>query len=580
MAYHFDHFDLYAQLSKELADFSRTKVRVGGSADDSTRGYEYSQSDTLNLVEYVLGSKFTKEKDENGQDKLYLNSSVFRADVASKQIDLDVKDIAFVPDDSASDYGCIVSRKMFKRWAKDTGLGEFLNVLVEAFPRYGSVVLKRRGKEYEHVPLSKLRNQQDAKSLNEASYAIIEHRLKYYEAAEMPEWDLSGLDCQWDDDLVVYERYGRVSKRFFDPEAAAHESVDTVSFITRNKKGRKVESSLLFIEEITERPFEEAHWSRRDGRWLGVGEIEANFENQKARNYVFNLRLKSAMWSSKAVFQSSSDTIAKNLVTQVRDGDIVNVDANGQISPVNTQSKGLADFQAIDQSVEDNANQKSFTFEVATGESLPSGTPFRLGVIMANAVNSHFNLKREKLGLLVKRWLYNSVIPAFENDLDDESLEYFALDQEGYEDLIDAVAKARVAAFVKDSALKRGRIPTVAEQAEYREQIMALKGFELKVLRDGLKNLKYKIDIVITGESVDLQKKIETLTNLYLTLQQSGDLENARKVLARVVALTGERVPVSALSAVPPAAGQVSAPSMGGAMPQVPTQAPNATAAV
>jgi hypothetical protein len=573
--YDFQAFDLYAKLSEELDDFKRTKIKVGGSAEDQVKGYEFSQADTVNLVEYVVGSRFSdSELDSTGQRKVYLNSSVFRADVASKQIDIDVKDIALIPDDSASDYGCVVARKMLKRWAKDTGLGEQLNEMVERFPTYGTVVLKKRGKEYDLVPIQKLRNQQDADSLDKASYVIIEHKLKYWEAAAMPDWDLSGLECAWDEDIVVMERYGRVPVAFLGRDGEEHDSVDTVSFIARSKKGRKVDSALLFIEEITERPFEEVHWKRRQGRWLGVGEIEQNFENQKARNYIFNLRLRSAMWASKQIYQSTDDSLAKNLVSEVRDGDVMRIEPNGQITKVNVGSQALADYNAIDQSVEDNANQKSFTFEVATGESLPSGTPFRLGVMMSQAVNSHFALKREKLALFIKRWLYAAVLPAFEKDLDAESLEYFAVGQEGYEDLVNAVADARVAAFVKDSAIKRGRIPSQAEQAQYREQIMALKGFEIKVLKDAVKNLKYSVDIVITGESVDLAKKVETLTSLHQTLLAAGDIAAANKVLGRIITLTGERMPATSDKSV------AMMPSVASTMAMTPANAPNATATV
>lgn len=551
MEYNTKHFDIKGQLETELDDFFTTKIKINGTnynskeAKSSTqnKGYKFNQADTLNLIEFVGASKYQEgDVDSEGQPKVYLNSSVFRADVASKQIDIDVKDIVLIPDDWHSEVGTLLARKMFRRWAKDVGLGVDLNELVERFPFYGSLVVKKRGKEYDIVPLSKLRNQQDCKDLNSASYTIIEHKMKVHEAMEMPDWNLSGLELNWDDDIVVYERYGRVPKKFFDENADDMESVDTVSFITLDHAGKEKDGCLLFIEQIDERPFKEVHWKKREGRWLGVGEIENNFENQKARNMIFNLRLRSAVWSAKNLFYSNDDTVPQNLVQEVRDGDVMLVEPNGIIAPINTQTKALADYNSIDDVVEANSDKKSFTFEVATGESLPSGTPFRLGVVLANSVNSHFGLKREKLGLFIKEILREFVFPEFYKDMDKESIEYIVSNDEGYDLLSELYVNAKLYDFVKKSALNNGRIPTKSEQDAYRQQLQDKNAFEVKVLKEELKNLKYTTDIVITGEEVDLNKKIETLTNVYTSLSQVQD-PRAESILNKIIMLTGEKLP-------------------------------------
>jgi hypothetical protein len=542
MEYNFNKFDITGQLKKELEDFFDNKITIGGAKKDKNKGYRYNQAETLNLIEYIGASKFEKgEVDSEGQQKFYLNQSVFRADVASKMIDIDVKDHRFIPADGHSEVPTILLQRKFKNWAKDVGYGIELNDMVEKFPFYGSLVIKGRGKEFDIVDINKLRNQQDAKSLNEASYVIIEHTMKMWEAQDMPDWDLSGLEYEWDDDITVYERYGRVPKQFFEEGADEKESVDTLSFICLDKKGKKEYSQLLFIEEIKNRPFKECHWKRRAGRWLGVGEIENNFENQKARNAVFNLRMRSVVWSAKSIFQSTDESVAKNLVAEVRDGDVMTITGNG-IQPVNTQTKALADYNAADQAIEQNSDQKSFTFEVATGEQLQSGTPFRLGVLMSNSVNNHFGLKREKLSLMLKELLYDFILPKFEKEISKDDIEYIASGSDGYEDLIDVYVNAKLDAFIWDKIVKEGRVPSVEEQEGYKNAIRTLRGISFEIFKDSFKDAKYKIDIVITGESVNLESKIETMTNLYNALAQRGD-PRAEKILAKIITLTGERMP-------------------------------------
>jgi hypothetical protein len=547
MQYNDDIFDIKGQLSTELDDFFTSKIKIGGTTyghkNAKSKGYTFNQSDTLNLIEYVGASRFEKgDVDSEGQQKVYMNSSVFRADVSSKQIDIDVKDIVFVPDDYQSEVGTILARKKFKRWTKDVGFGVELNEMVEKFPFYGTLVAKERGDDYDLVPLSQLRNQQNCKDLNSASYVIIEHQMQAWEAQAMPEWDLTGLEYKWDDEITVYERYGRVPAQFFDKEASETKSIDTHSFIVLDGKSKTKNGCLLFIEKIDKRPFKEVHWKKREGRWLGIGEIENNFENQKARNMVFNMRLRSALWSSKQIFQSSDETMAKNLVAEVRDGDVLTINQNGALTQVNTQTKALADYNSIDDVVEANSDKKSFTFEVATGESMPSGTPFRLGVLMANSVNSHFGLKREKLALFVKELLYDFVLPKFYKSINKKSIELLVSNDEGYDILSELHANAKLYKFVKDTALAEGRIPSMQEQEEYRQKILADGKFEVEVLREELKNIKYTMDIVITGESVDLNKRIETLTNLYTSLAQTQD-PRANAILAKIITLTGEKMP-------------------------------------
>lgn len=542
MQYNFQEFNIYNQVKNELDDFFGKKIKIAGTKDNKKLGYDYNQAETVNLVEYVGASKFEKgEKDTEGQDKIYLNSSVFRADVASKQIDIDLKNILFIPDDSADEATCILSRKLFKKWAKDKRFSEDLNEFVERFPFYGSIVAKKRGKDYDIVPINTLRNQQDAKTLNTASYVIIEHNMPAWEAQLMPNWDLSGIEYKWDDVLTIYERYGRVPKRFFDKTADKTASVDTMSIVIVDHKGKKENSGILFLEEIKNRPFEEAHWKKRDGRWLGVGEIENNFENQKARNFIFNLRTRSALWSSKQIFQSSDESVAKNLVKEVRDGDTLYIQPNGQITQVNTQTKALADYNAMDDVVEKNSDQKSFTYEVATGEALPSGTPFRLGAVLSNSVNNHFSLKREKLELFIRNILNEFILPSFEKDLSKEDIIYLADGEEAFDELLTNIITAKTNRFIVDFMKKNGRMPRPDEVDKYKKRLLDLKGYQIS-LDKTLKDIKYKIDIIITGENVDIDKKLTTYSTLYQLFSQMGD-PRASVVLNKIMRLQGEQAP-------------------------------------
>ena len=107
-------FNIFSQISKEIEDFKFKKIRVAGldTGEDArylvnqTKGYWFSQREMLEVIDLYYNSKFeTGIYDSEGQRKLFLNICAFRADVASKMIDLDTKDFTFIPDDESSMWG-------------------------------------------------------------------------------------------------------------------------------------------------------------------------------------------------------------------------------------------------------------------------------------------------------------------------------------------------------------------------------------------------------------------------------------------------------------------------------------------
>lgn len=550
-----NNFNIFQQVKEELDDFFTEKVKIGSAVVDGITkgGFDYSQWETIQNIEFVDNSKFINgEKDKEGQTKFYLNTASFRKEVASKNIDIDVKNFNFVPEEGQPEYGAIIARKKFKRWAKDNGLSDKINDTVDRFPKYGTIVAKKVGKEIEIVPLAKLRNQQDATSLEDASYVIEEHTdLNIHELMEYKGWDLSDLKLKWNDKTTVYERYGFVPASFYKSKGYKSdkeddEAVYCLSVVTLEKsKDGKTGGALLFMEE-TECPYIERHYARQDGRWLGIGEIEKQIDNQAARNMVFNLRKKGLAWASKNVFGSSDDTLVNNLSMQVRDGDVLKLSNPNAMWRIDTANRAGADYNAVDTLLEENSNQRSFTFEVATGESMASGTPFRLGALLGNSVNSYYDKKRETLGLFWKSVVVEIMIPSWVRETEEEFIEGVLDTEEGFEELREA-KKARLFTdmFIESVIMGKEFDP---EQAKLiiEEGLARTVRDNYKMTKDEIKNLKYRIDLDITGESIDMPKKIETLSNMSQFLMNMGDAEGARAILKRIAILTGEKMPRTA----------------------------------
>jgi len=572
------NFSIGIQLKKEIEEFNNKKIKLATPNFDSdsvrylkndNKTYFYNQRQTINIVDLYYNSKFENGAyDKQKQRKIFLNVGKFRCEVASKQIDLDVKDFNFKPTDYADPWESIFLQRDFHEWTKETYFGELINKCVEAFPKYGTVVLKNCDGDLHFVHLQNLINDQSAESLQKASYVIEVHPdMHIWEMQEMKDWNCEGLDLNFSETGTVYERYGRVPLSFIkkvnneevqDGDHKKYVDALVISMFTKTKDG-KDNIHVFFAEQITSRPYLEAHWNKQYGRWLGLGTMEDLIENQQAKNIIVNLIKRSLQWSAKRLFQGTdTSTTGKNLVRDAADGDIVEVGPNGDIRELNLSAKTNADFSAFLNEFERNSDQKAFTYEVATGEGLPSGTPFRLGVVLSNAVNSFYNLKREKLGIFLKKAICEFLVPQFLMDMTNEEkvLNLFS-GENGYE----VVKSAAMDYFKLEAArvsLLSGRavdISSIMQIISPYEMVQAL--FIKRSTSYYKETAKWKFDFDPTGEDTDYTNKVETLKTLYQLLIQKND-PRAENVLAKLANLTGE--PLSQFGQLPeanPQMGQV-----------------------
>lgn len=564
-----EKFNIFSQLQKELAEFKKP-IRIA-TTSKSKKGYLFSQEDTLGLIDFYTNSKFESgDTDSEGQQKIFLNGCTFRAEVASKQVDIDLANYNFIPETYDSVYSTILMRRRFRDWAKDNFYGEQINEMVERYPKYGTVVTKTVGKEAQVVPLKTLFNQPDAKSLKTGRFCgEIHENMTLSDMQEFPDWDLSGVNLGFDETETVHERYGRVPLDWYNkkkglPVQAGYEKrtvyVMAIIVLESKSKSQKGEDDgkLLFLEEA-ECPYEEVHWRRQDGRWLGIGVVEENFENQKARNMVENFRKKNLQWSGKKIFVNTGEEVSQNLVSEVKDGQVLNLGMNGQLTVLNTASVGSAEYENALTAYERNSDQKAFTYEVATGEGMNSGTPFRLGVILSDAVNSYFGFKREKLGLFLKRVYIVQILPIFKKENRKEQTMMLSRTAEEYKDLQQAI---------KNYLTNRAIVEAILAGKEVDQNILAvgdqidsLPSIQIDIPKGFWDEVQYTTTLEITGEEVDVQKKMETMTNLYQTMVQQGNPE-AKDVLNVIMALAGEKLRPSS-----PQIQNTPAPMGGGKMP-------------
>lgn len=567
-------FNIFANLNKALDNFDNNTVNVipadnNGNSErrylgGGHNGYEFSQRELLIDIDMAYNSVYKNGKyDKQGQRKTFLNVVRFYVQVALKNTDIDTKNFVFTPSDYSTEniWAVWFFKRQFSNWLKGSEFGKTINDLLYDFNKYGSCVAKKTKDNITRVPLRSLRCDQSAETLlagvKGGTPLILEHDMSYIDYSEYAVYE--PLD-PYEGKRKVYEMYSYMSKGNLlnlQNETATEkdykEFVLTMAILMPAKKkdndGKEAvngySEQVCFVEQIDELPFKEAHSEKIDGRWLGLGNVEKQLENQLARNTSANLRKRSMLWSSKHIGYTQGDALGKNLVKNVEDGEILQVGLNGQISMLDTASRGLNDFTQDEQIWEDNGQKQSFAFESASGESMASGTPFRLGAMLSNSVMSYFDRQKEIFGLFLQDVYEDQLIPIFKKRAKDDIAVIGSTD-EGYHLLKDMFISYNVNEFYTKLALDPNvfeyNIPSQEEVlASITKDITKSPYLYPNLTKDLYKNAKYNINLNITGEAIDAADK-ETLTTLWTGYMQSGDKEKSDRLLDVILGANGKNL--------------------------------------
>jgi hypothetical protein len=247
------------------------------------------------------------------------------------------------------------------------------------------------------------------------------------------------------------------------------------------------------------------------GRWLGIGVVETLFEPQIRQNELANLQTKTSYWSALRVFQTRDASVNRNLLSDVRNGEVLNVDS--EITQIDMSDRNLAFFNQEEQKWMRNRDELTFSYDVVQGERLPAGTPLGSANLAISQTLSYFEGIQENVALDIKEMLYDVIIPQFEKE---RSLEHtLRLVGQDLDQYIEMVKNELTFKEAVRMAVNFGKIPSNEELDAIgmgvQEAIKQEKEKIITVPTNFYKDLKYDVDIDITGESVDTRVRSATL---------------------------------------------------------------------
>ncbi len=538
-----------------------------------TEGYDFSQYETLRTIELYDNDRFvTGNKDSLDREKPFFNIVSFRKNVAIRATDLDTKDVHIESErNTKTSYAeSFLLNLKSRNWMKLAGFAQFLNRMGATRAKYGGVLVKKTERDGElgiHVVawLNAITDQVDIKNgtkIERHPYTPAQLKTeapknwkniddaietaKKERAAQAT--DTFKQNKTPTSTIEVFEIHGVLPSSFLrgaegygddygsddEYERQMHVVVlDTKDCGTgENKDYTKAKGVTLYAGIEDEDPYKYLPYEEVDGRGLGKGVIESLLEAQVWTNYSEKQKKDMLDLAAKIIFQTTDGNIAaQNVLTDVELGQVIKLADQKTLTRVDNSAHSFAQFQALAADWDKQAERVSSTFNAITGETMPSGTPYRQTAILNQEAGSLFEYRREEAGIFVREIFLDWVLPFLIKQLKSDKELTATLDPEELEIISEAVANQESDKFAKDRILKGEDVTPEDKQAVHdavKDASMQLRRRSFKGFEKLFTDFMATVDVVTTGEQKNKAAMLETISNIigFVTKMQLPDGRN------------------------------------------------------
>lgn len=549
---------IFDAIRQERQDFLYSQIEI-------VPGYTFNQYETIKKIHKYYNSHYNEGDYEtiNGvtRKKVFWNIGRRRATIASKQIDIDTKDFLLISEDQATEWNVLLLSKELKAWMKKEKYAKILNQISDELPVYGSCVLRKTKDSAEVLDLRYFFCDQAADSLKNSRYKIIEHLMTPEQLRKMTEWKntkeaierfsaqsfpsyVSGgqLNVQHGTPYIkVHERFAEVPRSYMENDgvligdgSTADEDFVYARFIVAGvDSGLQQESTvssdvnnpngsynypglILFSEEldIDDDPFKECHWRKTKGRWLGVGFIEDTFEDQRMINKTKDQEDKAMELASLILFQTAQDMAARNVLTDVDNGEIIK--STTPINRLDNTNHSLSEMTSMAEAYENHADRETFSADLLGGEETPASAT--LGAVHQQVASSAsvFDYKKENFGIFLNEFITDLVFP----DLEKKIMQPHSLRFQGDLNEMQMLRQRVVDGYIRQQIFTTGIVPSQQEyqalEQKYLQNYQKMGSHMwIDVEKDFFKNLDYEVSLEITGESKNVQQWLSNIQAVF-----------------------------------------------------------------
>ena len=564
---------------------------------------EWSLYDTIQRIYAYLNSKhISGSTDSLGRDKPFFNIVSAAVNIWYRATDIDRKDIIVLPDKYANTASAFIATILLQEWMKKTRFGAFLNKWGRTLAQYGSAVVKFVEKDgeltstvvpwqnlivdpidFKSLPVierffktpSQLKNMATPNHPDYAGYNMeaVEGILDNREARTSMKDEQRDNRAEY---IEIYEVHGELSMATYklakgeepkdEDDNIYFQQMHVISWV-ESRDG--VKDFTLYSGKEEKNPYMITHLIEEDGRSLGIGAVEYLFDAQWMVNHSMKQWKDQMDLASKLIFQTADANLAgKNILTNVENGDIIYTELNKPVTQLNNTKPDISNVKAYAEQWRVLGQEVTSTPDAARGITPPSGTA--LGTVQITTAQglSLFEIMTENKGQYLEEMLREYIIPHLKTKLNNQN-EIVAMLEDRDITKIDKM-------FVPKEAIKRynertkqlalaGKIDQTipfdpqVEEGAIREQLGELGN--TRYLTPGqitwkeiVKDLEWKLDMMITNEQIDKQAVYQTYNTMLQTIAQNPMVlqDPNAKLLFNKILLLGNVSPIE-LSTVAPA---------------------------
>ena len=419
-------------VAKEVQDFKTKPVML-------TSGTSYSQYDTIQRENRYIAGEFMDCPDPNA---MFWQLSNQRIPLYAKSIDMDTKDFYVVGVGKTNWFQAWILNVRYKKWSRESRLALTLDDVSTGIATHGSMVWKKVETDgvvgIEAADLRNLYFDPTVKNIIESPvvelHYMTETEIRYKWADKADEViekakqrrDSEDHEAESEDEKYeVWERWGEFKKeldddakyfRFVGVGAGDLEVILTEDEITLGKNGKPKDF-----------PYYDFHGERVSGRWKALSVPERLFGLQEQINTLVNQNNEANSIASLFLFRTEDPGTTGNILQSAQSGQIIN---SQDMQQLGIDNRFISTFLNQLQSIESKADSLCYVNDSISGDTPPSGVPFRSLAVATRAALSTFRYIKTSIGEKMGYVLQEEVLPSIIKGFNREDIIEIAEDEE------------------------------------------------------------------------------------------------------------------------------------------------------
>jgi len=561
---------------------------ISGTPVKISEYVEFDMYDELNRIDAYDNSKHTSgDTDSKGREKPFMNIVKAVVNIWYRATDIDRKNIRIYSNKVGNYVASFVASIYLQDWMKKSRFGKFLNDWGRKLAKYGSAVIKFVEKDgelkamvidwhkficdpidFDNNPKIEVLDLTPGQ-LRERGYDedVVEGLLDDIGTRK----DLKGVQKDNREGYIrIYELHGKLPLNLLTDDERDDEDYQDMmivySFTGSEDEG--FTDYYLYRGKEARSPYMLTHLIEDDGKTLSTGAVKQLFETQWMVNHSVKAMKDQLDLASKLIFQTSDENFAgKNAITAIETGDIMVHAPNQPLTKINNDATDITNLQNFQTMWQQSGNEQTGASDAMRGVQPKAGAAWRQTEAILQENHSLFEVMTENKGLHIEDMLRDFILLFIKKKLNNKESIVAVLDSFNLKKLDKMYFKAKAQEMLEEKVKKQlkesllqGEMPDfidveseMAQNQEELEQGLSELGNERfivpsevsdKTWKEVFKDLEWNVDIDITGEQRDLQAHLQTLNNLFVNLMNSGQVEDGRKVLEKILEITGAFSPI------------------------------------